>query len=126
MEKHDYYFKRSTVYKIEGDTTSVVDVQDNNAVTPLDPWMARVVLLADGQHTIEQFIHYMTGFYADGAPENLGETIDSVISRLTESNVIELTVRPSILPYYLRIPIDEQEPEKATKMMIADGFIQVQ
>ncbi|RKZ84655.1 MAG: hypothetical protein DRQ39_08080 [Gammaproteobacteria bacterium] len=121
--EHAHYFKRNTVYKIEGDDISVVDVQENNALTPLDPWMARVVTLADGQHTIGQLIQHMIGQYPNGAPENLVETIESVITRLTESNVIELTARPSLLPYYLRIPMDEQDPKQATEMMINDGFI---
>jgi hypothetical protein len=122
--EHAHYFKRNTVYKVEEDIISVVDVQDNNALTPLDPWMAMVVSLADGQHTIEQLIQHMTGQYPNGSPDNLVETIESVISRLTESEIIELTARPSLLPYYLRIPIDEQDPKQATEMMINDGFIQ--
>ena len=121
--EHVHYFKRNTVYKVEGESISVVNVQENNALTPLDPWMAMVVSLADGQHTIDQLIQHMTGLYPDGAPDNLVETIESVVSRLTESEVIELTARPSLLPYYLRIPIDEQDPKQATEMMINDGFI---
>ena len=122
--EHAHYFKRNTVYKVEGENISVVNVQENNDLTQLDPWMAMVVSLADGQHTIDQLIQHMTGLYPDGAPDNLIETIESVISRLTESEVIELTARPSLLPYYLRIPIDEQDPKQATEMMINDGFIQ--
>lgn len=123
MEQH-YYFKRSAVYKVEEDSVSVVDVQNNNALTPLDPWMARVVMLADGQHTVDQLIQHMTMQYPQGAPDNLVETIESVITRLTDSDVIELTVRPSLLPYYLRLPMDEQDPKQATEMMLKDGFIQ--
>ncbi|MDQ7072986.1 MAG: hypothetical protein Q9N32_05225 [Gammaproteobacteria bacterium] len=121
---HSYYFKRNTVYKVDGDDVAVVDVKQNNALTALDPWMARIVLLADGQHTIDQLIQYMASHYPDGAPENLVELIDSVVSRLTDNKVIELTMRPTLLPYYLRIPLDEQDPKKATEMMISDGFIE--
>lgn len=121
--EHTYYFKRNAVYKVNGDEISVVDLKDNNNLTTLDPWMARVVSLADGQHTIAQLIQHLSTQYPDGAPEKLVETIDSVISRLTENDVIELTMRPSLLPYYLRLPIDEQDPKQATEMMIRDGFI---
>lgn len=121
--EHEYYFKRNAVYKVDGDDISVVDVKDNNNLTALDPWMARIVLLADGQHTIDQLIQHMTAQYSDGAPSNLIETIESVITRLTENEVIELTMRPSLLPYYLRLPMDEQDPKQATEMMIRDGFI---
>jgi len=122
--KHAYYFKRKTVYKLEGEIVSIVDVKESNTLTQLDPWMARVVLFADGQHTISQLIQLMTGLYPEGAPDNLIETIESVITRLADSDVIELTIRSSLLPYYLRLPIDEQDPKKATEIMINDGFIQ--
>jgi len=122
--EHAHYFKRIAVYKVEGEDVSVVDVQANNVLTPLDPWMARVVLLADGQHTIAQLIQHMAGQYAEAAPENLVDTVESVITRLTESDVVELTARPSLLPYYIRLPLDEQDPKEATKLMLKDGFIQ--
>ncbi len=120
---HAHYFKRNTVYKVEEDAISVVDVHENNTITPLDPWMGTVVSLADGQHTVGQLIQHMASQYPNGAPDNLVETIESVFKRLTETEVVELTLRPSILPYYLRIPMDEQDPKKATEMMINDGFL---
>jgi hypothetical protein len=120
---HAHYFKRNTVYKIEEDAISVVDVHENNTITPLDPWMGTVVSLADGQHTIAQLIQHMANQYPNGAPDNLVETIESVIKRLTDTDVVELTLRPSILPYYLRLPMDEQDPKKATEMMVNDGFL---
>lgn len=120
---HAHYFKRNAVYRVEKDEISVVDVHENNTITPLDPWMGAVLSLADGQHTIAQLIQHMAAQYPNGAPENLTKTLESVIDRLTETDVIELTLRPSILPYYLRIPMNEQDPKKATEMMINDGFL---
>lgn len=120
---HAHYFKRNAVYKVEKDEISVVDVHENNTITPLDPWMGAVVSLADGQHTIAQLIQHMAAQYPNGAPENLVKTLESVIDRLTETDVVELTLRPSILPYYLRLPMDEQDPKQATEMMINDGFL---
>jgi len=118
-----HYFKRNTVYKVEANTISVVDVHEDNTVTPLDPWMGVVLSLADGQHTVAELIQHMAAQYSDGAPDNLADTLESVIKRLTDTDVIELTLRPSILPYYLRIPMDDQDPKQATEMMINDGFL---
>lgn len=120
---HAQYFKRNTVYRVEDDTISLVDVHDNNTVTPLDPWMGTVVSLADGQHTVGQLIQYMAGQYPNGIPENLGDTIESVIKRLTETDVITLTPEPTALPYYLNQPMDEQDPKVATELMVNDGFL---
>ena len=120
---HKHYFKRNTVYKVEANTISVVDVHEDNTVTPLDPWMGMVLSLADGLHTVAELVQHMAAQYPDGAPDNLVDTLESVIKRLTDTDVIELTLRPSILPYYLRIPMDDQDPKQATDMMINDGFL---
>ena len=120
---HKHYFKRNTVYKVEANTISVVDVHEDNTVTPLDPWMGMVLSLADGLHTVAELIQHMAAQYPDGAPDNLVDTLESVIKRLIDTDVIELTLRPSILPYYLRIPMDDQDPKQATDMMINDGFL---
>ena len=120
---HAQYFKRNTVYKVEDDTVSLVDVHENNTVTPLDPWMGTVVSLADGQHTVAQLIQYMAGQYPNGAPENLGDTIESVIKRLSETDVITLTPEPTALPYYLNQPMEDQNAKVATKLRANDGFL---
>ena len=121
--EHDQYFKRTTVYKVEGDTVSLVDVHDNNTITPLDPWMGAVVSLADGQHTVGQLIQHMAGQYPGAAPDNLADTIGSVIKRLSDATAIELTSEPTTLPYYLSLPLDEQDLKLATELMINDGFL---
>ncbi len=123
---HDQYIKRNIVYKFEGDTVSLVDVHDNNNLTPLDPWMGVVVSLADGQHTVAQLVQHMAGQYPQGAPDNLVTTIESVIKRLIEADVISLTFQPSTLPYYLSMPIDDLDPKIATDIMINDGFLKPQ
>jgi len=122
---HAHYFKRNMVYRIESDSVSAIDVQESNSTIPLEPWMGVIVTLADGQHTIAELIQHMARQYPDGAPENMVDTIESIITRLIKSNIIELTPRPTMLPYYLRVAFDDQDPEEATKKMIQDGFIQL-
>ena len=121
--EHEHYIKRTTVYKVEEDTISLVDVHDNNTITPLDPWMGLVVSLADGQHTVSELIQHMTGQYPNGAPDNLTDTIESVIKRLADAGAVELSPQPTTLPYYLSMPIDEQDLKLATEVMINDGFL---
>ena len=120
---HSHYFKRTTVFNVEEDAISVVDVHKNNTLTPLDPWMGAVLSLADGQHTVAELISHMAAQYPNGAPENLTETLESVIEHLIEAKLVELTPHPSILPYYLQVPMDQQDQERATEMMINDGFL---
>jgi hypothetical protein len=120
---HSHYFSRTTVYRVAGDTVSLIDVHDNNAVTPLDPWMGAVIALADGQHTVAQLMQHMAGQYPNGAPANLAETIGSVIQRLSDSGALKLTPEAVTLPYYLAMPLDAQEPKLATELMVNDGFL---
>ena len=120
---HAQFIKRNTVYKFEGDTVSLVDVHDNNTLTPLDAWMGVIVSLADGQHTVAQLVQHMAAQYPEGPPDNLAATIESVIKRLMESDVVSLTFQPTTLPYYLSMPIDELDPKVATDTMVNDGFL---
>ena len=84
-------------------------------------WLGIVVSLADGQHTIQQMIDYMSKQYRE-APVNLEETLHSVVERLEEGKIIQLSKSVVSLPYYLTLPIEELDIEKAKKMIMEDGY----
>ena len=71
-----------------------------NMHAPLDEWLGTVVSLADGQHTITDLIAYLGSQYPAGPPDNLGQTIESIIERLVEAQAVLLAdtaiVSPSI------------------------------
>ncbi len=104
----------------------LVDVHDPKSTTPLDPWLAKVFSLADGQHTLQKLIDYLGSQYHGEPPKELERTIESVIERLTKAQVVRLADEPITLPYYLAIPMDEQDAEKAKELMIKDGYIKHQ
>ncbi len=108
---------------MQGDKVLLVDMKNPKGSAPLDPWLGRVVALADGQHTVQELIDFLAGQYPDGAPENLAETVESVIQRLQETHVVHLSDEPVELPYYLAIPANEQDPERARALIEKDGFI---
>ena len=58
-------------------------------------------------------------------PENLEQTVESVIIRLTEADAIRLSEQPVDLPYYLTVPAEKLDIELARKMMTEDNFRQV-
>jgi len=93
-------------------------------VSPLEPWLGLVVSLADGQHTIQQLLDYMTDHYKGEPPENLEATIESVIGRLTETEVIKLADETFELPYYLSRSADKLDIETAKRVMADDGYQQ--
>lgn len=99
-------------------------MHDASATQPLEPWLGRVFLLADGSHTVQQLIDLLIGHYGGNPPPTLAKTVDSVIERLHDSKVIALSNEPVTLPYYLTLPADELDKERANRLMLEDGFEQ--
>lgn len=122
MEKDKYFF-RAVIYAVKKNKVLLVDAKNPKESTALDEWLGRVVALADGQHTIQELIDYLASQYPGGAPKNLANTVESVIKRLQETHVIHLSDEPVDLPYYLALPANEQDVEKARKLIEKDGFI---
>ena len=114
------FFYRNAIFTRKNDQISLVDIHHPDNVLPLDKWLGTVVSLADGQHTVQQLIDYMGKQYPK-APENLEETLHSVIKRLEEDSIIQLSKRFVSLPYYLILPLEELDIEKAKKLIAEDG-----
>jgi len=106
----------------QGDKVSIVDINDpeKEALT-FEPWLGMVVAMADGQHTIEQLVDYMQRQYNGSPPDELESTIESVIERLTEADTIVLTDEPVEMPYYLSLPAEHLDLDKARHLMAEDG-----
>ncbi len=118
------YFARTMVYTRRGDGVVFVDMHDATATQALDPWLGKVLILADGTHTVQELIDFVGRQYGDSPPPSLPATIDSVIKRLQEAKTIAFSDEPVTLPYYLSLPADEQDAELANRLMAEDGFQQ--
>ena len=124
MDKSQYFY-RIAFFSMQEDKVSLFDANDLSAKTaPLEPWLGVVVSLADGQHTIQQLIEHMAGQYGGAPPQELERTIESVIERLTETDVIKLSDQAVILPYYLSLPAEKLDMEMARRFMTDDGYFQ--
>ncbi len=124
MDKSRYFF-RTVVYAKRGKQVTLVDLHNPREDTPvLEPWLSLVINLADGRHTIQQLIDFMKSKYAESVPENLEQTIESVLTRLTKADAIRLSERAVDLPYYLAMPAEKLDIELAKKMMAEDNFRQ--
>ncbi len=115
------YFYRNVIFSSKNNQISLVDINHPDRVTPLEEWLGIVFSLADGQHTIQQMIDYMSKQYRE-APVNLEETLHSVVERLEEGKIIQLSKSVVSLPYYLTLPIEELDIEKAKKLIMEDGY----
>ena len=124
MDKSQYFY-RIAFFSMQEDKVSLFDANDLSAKTaPLEPWLGVVVSLADGQHTIQQLIEHLAGQYEGAPPRELERTIESVIERLTETDVIKLADQAVILPYYLSLPAEKLDMEMARQLMTDDGYFQ--
>ena len=124
MDKSQYFY-RIAFFSMQKDKVSLLDANDLSAKTPpLDPWLGVVVSLADGQHTLQQLIEHLAGRYDGAPPRELERTIESVIERLTETEVLKLADQAVILPYYLSLPAEKLDMEMARRLMTDDGYFQ--
>lgn len=102
----------------------MANILNPEEVNPVEPWFGTVISLADGLHTVQELIDYLATLYPQGAPSNLEKTLDSVLERLVEGNLVRMSDSKVSLPYYLAEPIESLDLEKARKLVHEDGYIQ--
>lgn len=115
------YFYRTIIFTRKNNQVALVDINQPENKTPLDDWLGLVVSLADGAHTIQEFISYISKTYPL-PPPNLEKTVHSVLERLLDSQFIKLSDKAVELPYYLASPIEELDLDKARKQIQQDGY----
>ena len=109
------------IFSKQGKTISIIDIHNpKNVQEELDPWFAMVFQLGDGQHTIDQLCQFMATQYNGMPPENLEQTLISVVERMAETRMIMLTEKQTDLPYYLSMPYELLDIEKAKKELAKD------
>ena len=115
------YFYRNVIFSKQGDTISLIDIhQPKSNTEKLGSWFGIVLQLADGQHSIDQLYHYVSTLYNGVPPENLQKTLHSVVQLMTNSKLIVLTEEKTELPYYLSMPYEMLDIEKAKKLLKED------
>lgn len=108
------FFYRNVIFSKQGKTLSIMDFYNPEAKKQeLEPWFAMVFQLADGQHTLEQLYQYIASQYNGNTPPNLSDTLKSVVERMAEAKLIMLTKKATQLPYYLTMPYEMLDLEKA-------------
>lgn len=115
------YFYRNVMFSKQGDEISLVDIYNpKNEEKVLEKWFGLVLQLADGQHTINELLDFISKQYKGNPPDSLGPTIHSVVERLVNLQFIILTKETTELPYYLSRPVELLDIEKAKKLMEED------
>lgn len=113
------YFYRNVAFSKQDKTISLADLENPDAKGEvLEPWFGAVLQLADGKHTVDQLVEFMAAQYNGNPPDNLKQTVHSVVERLTESKFVVLVEKEVELPYYLSAPIELLDLEKAKELLL--------
>lgn len=116
------YFSRNTCYTMLKDKFVLVE-RDRPGVVTMDEWPQLVFLGADGEISVGAFIAALGKQYQGGPPPGLAEQTRGLVKDLAARGYIALHERKRKLPYYLSIPVEQQDQERAKAQMEADGFI---
>jgi hypothetical protein len=116
------YFYRTVVFTRKAGIVALADINNPQESTKLEEWFGVVISLADGKHTLQELTDFMAKQYPK-KPERLDDTLESVIERLLEGNMLKLNDKAVELPYYLAAPIEQLDIEKAKKLIKDDGYI---
>lgn len=117
------FFYRNAIFSKQGKSIFLIDFDNpDKKQQELEPWFGVVFQLADGQHTLEQLYQYIAMQYNGDTPQNLSDTLKSVVDRMIEGKLIVLTKEATALPYYLSMPYEMLDIEKAKKELSKDRF----
>jgi len=115
------YFYRTVVFTRKAGIVALADINNPQETTSLEEWFGVVISLADGKHTLQELTDFMRQQYQH-IPTSLDDTLESVVERLLEGNMVKLSNEAVELPYYLAAPIEQLDIEKAQKLIIDDGY----
>ena len=116
------YFIRNVTFSMLKEQV-VLHERDRPQMTTVDEWPQLVFLSADGEHTVAEFIAQVGRQYSGGAPKGLSEQTRQVIRDLATHGYVAVLSKPKKLPYYLSMPMEQQDPVRSKQLMEADGFI---
>lgn len=120
MNKSQYFY-RTVIFTRKAGIVALADIDNPQETTKLEEWFGVVISLADGKHTLQELTDFMRQQYQQ-VPTSLEDTLESVIERLIEGNMIKLSEQAVELPYYLAAPIEQLDIEKAQNLIKEDGY----
>lgn len=116
------YFSRNTLYTMLNEKVVLVE-RDRPGMVTMDEWPQLVFLRADGEHKVADLISDIATQYQGGPPPGLPEQTRRIVLDLVQRGYLVLHKQKRRLPYYLAIPVENQDKRHAKAVMEADGFI---
>jgi hypothetical protein len=116
------YFARCLRYDLVNGDILITDNRSPRVIT-LDPSLVLIFGAADGQRTAQQFISELQAAFPPPAPPSVARQTYQLMAKMEEESLIRFADQKTQLPYYLSMPISQQDKEKALVEMRKDGFI---
>ncbi len=117
------YVSRVRRYDLVGKNVVLRESDGRQRVEKLDIWMEIIIIAADGQKRVRDILDFIVGEFGGEAPEELEAGMINLVEQLDVLHILETHARPRELPYYLKLPVSQQNRHRARALMIEDGFI---
>jgi len=89
FQKKDAYFIRvAQWYWLNDEMITIIDPHNARMLT-MDPWPQLVFLAANGQMTVQEYVHYMADKYSGTIPAELDKTILHELEKLENYRIIQ-------------------------------------
>lgn len=96
--KRDHYFIRNAEWGwLEEEKIFIKDRRRSNLITP-NEWAKHIFLSANGDMTVEAYVHYVAAQYENKVPDELEQTIIFELSDLVHAGFINLVKNKQLPP----------------------------
>ena len=117
------YISRMRRFDLSGKNVVLRESDGPLQVEKLDVWMEIIIIAADGQKRVREILEFIVAEFGGDAPQELEGGMINLIEQLNTLHILETHTKPRELPYYLKLPVSQQNRHRARALMIEDGFI---
>jgi hypothetical protein len=116
------YLSRNVTFRMMGEKVVLIENRRPGVVT-MDEWPQLIFTRANGEVTVGQIIDELRPHFPKGMPQELPIQIKRLVGEMEQAGFISLHSKKRRLPYYLSMPMEQQDLQRSKSEMKADGFI---
>ena len=98
FHKRNFYFLRNAEWSWVDQENILVTNPGTLDIVTLTGWPQLIFTSATGEKTIEEFVHFIAGKYADNIPDTLDQVIIFQLLELESKKLLVLTNKKQMLP----------------------------
>ena len=104
FHKRKFHFLRNAEWSSLDEETILVTSPGTLDIVTLTGWPRFIFAYADGEQTIEEYVYFVAGQYADNIPDTIDHTIIFELLEMENKKLIFLTNKKQMLPKEFEIP----------------------